>query len=210
MSTNILFGQLLTKETNKENLNFDYFNQNYKYLDKNFCIKISKTEFDNLVEKHGFYKGRITKYRDSLSVVFTENFKGDWKKAQIAKNRIGYTWLRLSYHLWQEADEVKSLAKSFNFNHPYLFKEFLINDSINIDVKLFFKDLRNKVKLNTKSSKNISSLSKNELLNFAMVHSYSRVSDFKKLKNTNHHRQLVQEGNFLGANCGRKNCCETN
>ncbi|QTE21430.1 hypothetical protein [Polaribacter cellanae] len=108
----------------------DFLNKNYKYLDDNFNISISKETFDKAIKKYKFIKSRIRKYKDSLSVVLAYEL-GDEDASRIAKTRIGYTWLRLAYHIWLSEKECKKIGKNFGFTHPYRFKEFIIDDTNN-------------------------------------------------------------------------------
>jgi len=201
------FSQELNNPTIK-NTNIDFFNYNYKYLDQDYKISISSQKFDSIVTKYEFYKDRIHKYRDSLAVVLVENFNGDWKKTNKATFVISYSWQRLSYHLWMDIDDSKKLAKEFNFNHPYRFKQFLLTDLEDKEVELFFKNLKDKISNNIESTTDLDELSREQLLNFAMRYSKSRIKDFQTKSYLQEHGKAPSTDIKLGVSCGKSNCCQ--
>jgi hypothetical protein len=158
----------------------NYLNRTYKYLDTDFKINIPKDTFDFAVKKYKFYKERIKKYKDSLTVVMVHEFSGN-EASRFATLRIGYTWRRLAYHLWISEEESKILGNKNNFNHPYKLKTYIENDTIQTQQrKNIIKDLKSKMfaegfyKLDTFPNTR-------KLLNFALRENPERKSDFEKV-----------------------------
>ena len=123
----------------------DYLSYKYKYLDKNYNIHINSNDFNRAVEKYQFYPNKIHTYNDSLGVIMMLEFD-DWQKCNVATNIVGYSWVRLSYHLWLTVAESKKFAKSVGITHPWRMKQFLIDENNkNKKVVKFFDDLKIKI-----------------------------------------------------------------
>ncbi len=158
----------------------DFFTINYKYLDSDYNIIIDSETFEKAMKIYGFYPDRIKDHSDSLAIVLMAEFK-DWDMDRIAKLKIGYTWLRLSYHTWQSEKEAKVFAMSFGITHPYKMKEFLIDENnTNPQIIAFFKDLKSKVK-SQKTKDNIEVLNRDELLTAALRCNPQHIADYKKM-----------------------------
>ncbi|PQJ80013.1 hypothetical protein [Polaribacter porphyrae] len=157
----------------------DFLSRNYKHLDSNFNISISKELFDTAVEKYKFIRPRIRKYRDSLSVVLAYELD-DEDASRIAKIRIGYTWLRFAYHIWLSEKECEKIGRNFGFTHPYRFKEFLVDDTNKEKRRLnFIDDLKKRMK--KENSYQLDTFpNTNKLLNFALLENPIRKKAFKK------------------------------
>ena len=163
-------------------LSYNYFSRDYNYLDDEYKIEISSTDFNLLVEKYAFYPEQIRHYKDSLSVILNENFLGDSKKAHTGKLILGYTWQRLSYHLWETPEVTENLARSFGFSHPFLFKRYIVENDQQKEVKKLLSNLREQITREIPDAE-LSKLSTDDLLNFAMRNSPQRIEDFLALKN---------------------------
>lgn len=105
----------------------DYFNINYKYIDRNYNICIDSNKFNKTVFKFNFYNERIKNNKDSLFVALMAEFE-DFDQARIACNRITFKWERLTYYLWLSTDEVKTYALENGYKHPYEMFYYLYYD----------------------------------------------------------------------------------
>ncbi|MCG8578902.1 MAG: hypothetical protein MI866_03245 [Bacteroidales bacterium] len=157
----------------------DYLSYDYKYLNRDFEIKMSSRKFQKTMEKYDFIPQRIVSYKDSLSVVLMTEFN-DWNQANISQFCITYSWFRLGYHIWQTSDEAQDFAAQFGIKHPWRMREFLVDES-NTDpiIAEFFKDLQFKVEEETRKT-NLDSLNREALLNKAFRSNPQRIIDFKK------------------------------
>ncbi|WP_281234107.1 hypothetical protein [Flavobacterium gelatinilyticum] len=133
---NCLFSQEITQEFLQKRdakidslTKIDFLKYKYKYLDKNYKIKIPKEVYEKTVIEYKFIPERLNKYRDSLGVVLMAEFK-DWDAERIAEHRICYTWKRVGHHVWKSEDEVAAIAKKLKIKQPYRLQELLNkNDS---------------------------------------------------------------------------------
>lgn len=94
-------GQVVRDDT-KEN----YIHKPFKHLNDKWQIIVNKEDFQNYLNKYGYIDDNIVSYKDSLSVIMTAEFHGDWTTARQAAFQIGYTWTRLGYHLWLDDAEL--------------------------------------------------------------------------------------------------------
>lgn len=197
-----------SKKTENSLNDISFFDLKYEYLNDSYLIDIDSVSFMNLILKYRFSCDQIKTFKDSLYVIFIDNFEGDTEKSHKAKFQIGYTWKRLSYHLWISEDETKKLASRFGFSHPYLFKSFMIENFQREDVQAVLKSLKEKVQLKF-YNKSLSTKSPNELLNTAMRHNPERIRDYEllsqKLKTSD---QLIQLTNSTKV-CKKQNCCRS-
>ena len=153
---------VLGQENSKD---FDYLNHTYKYLDKDFNIKIKSEEFNKTLKENKFIEERINTYSDSLNVVLMDEFD-DWQKTRIAKLRITYKWERVGHHIWENEDFVKNLAKNQNIKMPYELQEKFYNPKGNSEINLIVDDLRNKLIKNFKED-TLKTMSNKDLMKFA-------------------------------------------
>lgn len=154
----------------------DFLSYKYKYLDKNFKIKIPKEVYEKTFVAYHFIPEKTKTYKDSLSVVLMAEFK-DWDAQRIASLRINYTWQRLSYYLWMNEKEVLDLAKKLKIKMPYRLKElFVANDP---KVKSEVLNLKNKLYLKF-GNEDIKKMSGDELLNFAFKQNPEIMKDRNK------------------------------
>lgn len=130
---NISFAQVHTSTVLKtdnsniqELMKINYFTLKYRFLDKNFKVKMSSTDFQFVKKKYGFSNAQTAK--DSLGIALMGEFN-DWDKARIAELRLTYTWLRLSYHLLLTDYQTKELAKEFKIKYPWLLKQTIADNS---------------------------------------------------------------------------------
>lgn len=190
-------------------INVDFFKYPYKYLDKNFKILIPSVIFEQTITKHNIYRDRIVTHKDSLGVVLTAEFNGEWDKVRIAQNMLSYTFLRLGYHIWLSENDTESLSKKYGFIEPYRFKEFLMNDK-NHDayLKRLFIHLREKVFELTKDEK-VKTMNAYQLMNVALRNSPQRIEDFQILAFERKHGYKPDKNTKLGEGCGKENCCQT-
>lgn len=168
-----------------QNENINYVEYTYKHLDKNFKIKISDKDYQETVDKYGFYRERAIgkSYKDSLLVVLSKEFgEEDTQKVNYATYQIAYSWERVAYHLWISAEDSKEFAKKYNFKHPYLFMLFLRKSDNNDDkyIKELFAKLRVQVINHTKDER-VKNFSNSQLMDFAMYNSPKRIKDFQDL-----------------------------
>ena len=112
----------------EEYRNYDYFSHSYKYLNKDYKIKIPSNKFRALIKEHRFIPNAIENYKDSLAVVMYGEFD-NWAQANIAVQRIGFTWLRAGYYLWLDKKEAKELGQEFGFEHPYLLYKYMYDNT---------------------------------------------------------------------------------
>lgn len=192
----------------------DFLSLDYEFLNERFEIHIDSIEFTNALDKYEYDPSRINTYKDSLGLVLMLHFN-NWQKQRIAKNHIGYTWLRQSYHTWQTPEEAEEFAAQFGIAHPWRMYEFLIDES-NDDERIhaFYKGLITKVAKETGRT-DLKQLSKKELLTVAMRCNPTRIDDFQKLKAQRaqqHEAYLKEHGNLegarIGVDCGKANCCQ--
>jgi hypothetical protein len=195
---------------NKKSKLIDYFNYNYKYLDKNYKISISNREFQNTIVKYEFYPELIKNYSDSLGIVLMAEFN-DWDHARFAKMRLTYSWLRLGYHLWLSEHDTKQMAKKYGYTHPYLFKEYLKESGNKNDAYLnsFFNTLRSSLR-NTEGVKesDFKNGSINDLMNLALIKSSDRLRDSQTLAYEREHGTKPGNDVKVGVSCGKENCCQ--
>lgn len=169
LACNTTFSQNFSEEMMKEKdrkidslKKIDFLRYNYKYLDKDFKIKIPKEVYEKTFIDYKFIPGRIRNHRDSLGVVLTAEFK-DLDAARIAELRIMYTWQRVGHYTWMSENEVLELAKKLNIKMPYGLQElFLKNDP---KVKSQIQNLRDKLYLELKKEE-IKTMPVNQLLNY--------------------------------------------
>ena len=158
----------------------DFINYKYKYLDKNFKIKISSQLFEETIVKHKFYKERITKHKDSIGVVLMAEFN-DFLVGNFIKNRICFSWQRLAYHLWLSSLDAENLGKSIQISHPYLVYEFILKNSINNEIiRKLIDDLKIKM-IATDATLNFDNYSIPKLLSTALRLNPQRIKDFDDL-----------------------------
>lgn len=182
---NSMFSQKNINETDRQDikidslLKIDFLSYNYKYLDKDFKIKIPKDVYEKTFIDYKFIPGRIKNYKDSLGVVLMAEFK-DWDAVRIASIKIGYTWQRMGYHLWMNENETQELAKKLQVKVPYRLKEMFVNNDPK--VKSEIQNLRDKLFLKL-GNENIKKMSPNDLLNYALKNNPELIEVWK---NQNH------------------------
>lgn len=189
-------------------LRFDYFNYNYKFLDKNYKIKISKNVYNQTINKYKYFPEKIKTYGDSLSVVLMAEFN-DWDKARVGQNRIAFSFLRLSYYFWITEKEAEQLVKKYKFKMPYQLYEF-VNEEKYKDgyLKNVIFHLRNKVYKKTSNEK-VNTMSVPQLLSYALKESPRRIEDFQEKQIEREHGKKPTKYTKLGEGCGKKDCCQT-
>lgn len=158
----------------------DFLDKNYTYLDANFKPVISSKTFNLAVEENKFIKSRIRNYKDSLRIILAYEIK-DSDASRFATNRIGYTWLRLGYHLWLSEEECKEIGENFGFTHPYKFKEHIIDDKDKGKERLLF--IRNfKKRMQKETNYQLDTfINTSNLLDFALHKNPVRIKAFKKI-----------------------------
>lgn len=107
-------------------LNIDYINKDYKFLGSEFQINSEALNQKNLNIK---FKENAS-YKDSLRTILEYNLKNDYA-VHLAYHRILTPWERTSFYLWKSVEETQKIARSFGFDHPYLFYQFLISEEKN-------------------------------------------------------------------------------
>ncbi len=181
-------------------LNVDYLQYNYKYLDKDLNIKVSEENFQEWVLKYDFFQERITRYKDSLLVVLTEEF-GNKHQSSIATRRITFTWLRVGYYIWLSELEAEELGHKYGFNHPYRFYEYFHTDNDSIwdnEMIEFMNKLRAEVQVKT-NNPNVWKMSTKKFLSYSLVNNPERIKDFEEYK-----RKINSKDN-----CKEENCCQS-
>jgi hypothetical protein len=174
---------------------YDYLGHKYKNLTDDYKIIISNADFQKTMDKYSIYPDRIRTFKDSLGVVMLDEF-GNETQARIAKLKVGYTYLRVGYHIWLTEEETKELNNRYSFTHPYELRKF-IGDASRWDdyMKSFMKDLRNELYKVTEK-KEIFELDTEPFLSIALRYSPTRIKDYQarvsKSKNT----------------CTIENCCQ--
>ena len=192
----------------------DYLAYKYKYLDKDYSIRISSDEFNKAVENYKFYPNKINNYQDSLAVIMMLEFN-DWGKCNQATITIGFSWKRLGYYTWQTEKEAKLFAKSVGINHPWRMYELLINEKDNtIGIISFFEVLRTKM-INIDNNLKFENLSRKKTLFLALRINPQRIADVKKdaeIKQKEKEAYLKKHGVLdpakLGVGCEKENCCQ--
>ena len=178
---------------------YDFLSHDYKYLDDNFNIDISKEEFKKIVEKYNFHEEKIKTCRDSLSVVMMGEFN-DWTKARFAHTEVSFTYLRASYYLWISPLEVNDLCENYHFSHPYMLYKYIRYGEDNWDknMRSFMATLRQKVTDST-GNQNALKLSNKEFLRYALSNNPKRLKDYEAMKSKR------AKGDV---SCGKKDCCQ--
>ncbi|WP_321316597.1 hypothetical protein [Labilibaculum sp.] len=178
---------------------YNYFNHSYKYLDRDFNIKIAPEKFQEFIIRYKFYPKMIRTCSDSLGVVLMGEFN-DWTKARIAQQRILFSELRASYYLWTTEDKIRQLCDKYSYKYVYEFYEYFSSeeDKWDTDMKLFMAELRKKVIEHT-GDESVSEMTNKKFLRFSLLHSPQRIkdSDAKRAKQAN--------GDI---SCGKENCCQ--
>ena len=169
---------LLKNKTNKEIDSFskiDYFKMKFKFIDENFNIKIDSLNFNKALVKYNFYKDRINNFNDSLNVILTYELNS-FHGARIASNRITYQWKKVGYYIWENEKKTELISKSFGFDKPYQFYEFLISENtLNQQKNKLLKNL--KIKLSKETKDTIEFKQNKQLLMFAFKNNPERLKD---------------------------------
>jgi hypothetical protein len=193
----------------------NYLTHNYSTLDKDFNIKINTNDFNRTVEKYKFIRERINTYRDSLGVVLMYEF-GDWTKARKGELRITYSWKRVGYHIWENEEYVKKLAKRQNINLPYELQKMFYNPDNNLELISIIKNLRNKLCLKFKSD-TLKVINNKNLMKFAFNNNPDvfqlrkeiiHKKNIEKFKKKHNRLPNLLEKEKLGLSCGKENCCQ--
>ncbi len=185
-------------KSDREYLNYDYFNHNYLYLTEDYSINIPSEMFDSKLNELKIPSCRINTYYDSLLVVMKLEFE-DKHYARCGALRMGYSWERLAYHLWLTVDESKEFARRFDISHPYLFKKFII-DSQNPEIDMFLDNLKNKIVVEYPDVKFVD-LTRTKFLDQSMRLNPNRIKDLQDIKKRT-------EPKNVGEGCGKPNCCQ--
>jgi hypothetical protein len=121
----------------------DFMNMKYKFLDSDFNIRIEKNEFKKVISNEYV---ELMNYNDSLMTILQHEL-GDNDAVNIAFHRILFSWKKLGYYIWEDEITAKEVAKSFCFDHPYLFLKYLKNENIvNSKKTRFLNELKFKMK----------------------------------------------------------------
>jgi hypothetical protein len=126
---------------------------------------MNSNDFNKTLKNYKFIEKRINTYSDSLSVVLMNEF-GDWQKNRIAKLRITYKWERVGYHIWENEDFVKELAKNHKIKMPYELQEKFYEPKGNSEIILIVKNLRKKLHQKFKKD-TLKTMSNKDLMKFA-------------------------------------------
>jgi len=187
----------------------DYLNYPYKYLDKDFKIKISDKTFQESVVKNQFIASRVIgkKYTDSLSVVLMAEF-GNWEQSRLAQFKISYGWERVGAHLLIPAEEAKKLGKKYGQLYPYNMSVFL-RDEKNHDayLKNLFNNLRVEL-FKITGDKKVNQLSISKLMDEANRNSPDRIKLYLAGQFEKEHGRKPKDSE-IGKSCGRNDCCQT-
>ncbi|MEC5158514.1 hypothetical protein [Chryseobacterium sp. MP_3.2] len=187
----------------------DYLTYPYKYLDKDFKIKISDKTFQESVVKNQFIASRVIgkKYTDSLSVVLMAEF-GNWEQSRLAQFKISYGWERVGAHLLISAEDAKNLGKRYEQVYPYKMSVFL-RDEKNHDayLKTLFQNLRKELFLLT-GDKKVDNLSISKLMDEANRKSPDRIKLYLATQFEKEHGRKPKDSE-IGKSCGRNDCCQT-
>lgn len=175
--------------------NYDCLNHKYKYLDKNYKIRISSELFQRLLKENKFYPEAIKTYNDSIGVVMCGEFER-WPQRNIASYEITFSWLRMGYILWITESQAKELGRRYAFKMPYQLHRYIYDDSEKWDSYMigFMSDLRSRISKHTKKAEVINMPYK-EFLRFALVNSPARIKDAEALSKTK-----------SADGCGKPNC----
>lgn len=156
----------------------DYLSYKYKYLDKEFAIKVDSAEFTAACYKYTFNPNPVT-YSDSLIVVMMMEFN-ESAKARNARRNILFSWLDLSYYTWESEDGIKSLAKSVGVAHPYRMYTYLSDEANkNPKVDKFYSKIKAKLAKNN-SQATLDNLSRRGLLTLAFRQNPERYRDIEE------------------------------
>ena len=190
--------------------NVDYLNYSYKYLDKDFKIKIPNEIYQASIKEHKFIPVRVIgkKYSDSLSVVLMAEF-ANWEQARLAQFKIGYTWERLGNHLLISENDARKLAQKYGEKFPYNFSVWIRNPE-NHDAYLtqFFQNLRKEV-IELTGKNEIQKLSISKLMDEANRNSPDRIKKYLATAYLREHGIEPPKDFKLGVSCGKKDCCQT-
>jgi len=162
-------------------LSIDYINKSYNFLDSQFEI-----QYDKLAQKDVKLEFRENSdYKDSLRTILDYNLKNEYA-VHLAYHRILTPWERTSFYLWKSVEETQNIARSFGFDHPYLFYQFLISNEQNNRKQVLFDDLYKNLEENLGVEKTFET--NKALLRFAFKKNPARVQAMKDYvkKNTNH------------------------
>jgi hypothetical protein len=196
----MLKAQGITPEEYIKFKNYDYLKHQYKYLDKDFQIIISKADFNELIENYKLIPEKIVSYKDSLRVVLCGEFD-TWRQINIAFHRLSFSWLRNGYILWLTESEAKELGGKYHFKMPYELYDYTHNHPELWDQNMqdFIKQLRSKI-YEVYKDKKVFEMTSDQLLYHALVQNPVRIKDFERVK---------KERQGLSVGCGEPDCCQT-
>ena len=157
----------------------DFVAKKYKYLDRNFHVKMNANLYKETFEKYKFIERKSYTKNDSITVGLCAEF-GSNDYSRIAKIHITYTWIRIGYHLLLSEIETKNIGNKLGFTHPYLFHSFIKNDVEDASVKSIIYDLKIRIKTIQKDA-DIEKMSNKELLNFGLKINPIRIEDYNTL-----------------------------
>jgi hypothetical protein len=209
----------LKDELRKSNPSLSHLDNQYKYIDKEGEITISKDDFQELLKSDGRPVESINSYYDSLSVIITKDL-GNKEEANEALFALSYSWKRLAYYLWSNEAEAKDLAKRYNLRFPIEMKVYLEKEELHDDyLKEYLKGLKQKV-YDEKKDEAILSLNNQDFLKYTLVNNPNREKDFSNASLTANVSSIPGNGELTtkteaeatsttskGAGCGRKDCC---
>lgn len=187
----------------------DYLSYKFKHIDANYKIHIDSEKFDSTIEKYQFFKERITRYQDSISVVVMFELK-DWKACNAAKVQLGFSWLRASYYCWLSIDEVKELTDKLGFNHPWRLYQAIMNpDNKSKEITNLIKTLDKKLH-QTYPDIVTDGLTRKQFFMLALKNNPVRIEDEKKMKLTDAYKQRhnMLDASKIGIGCEKEDCCQ--
>lgn len=185
--------------SNYDFLELDFSIPELTYIDDDFKIKksLTESEFIELRKNAGFYSNVPLQFQDSLRILLYHDLQ-DSDKAYKTALQMGYSWLRLGYHMWLCEADAKHFALRYSLWHPYQMRSLLNHpEKWDAYMKQWVLTFRKKMFRSTNDSEVLTM--PNELLfNYALRNSSDRIRDFELLKTG---KIVSQKG------CGKDNCC---
>jgi hypothetical protein len=166
----------------KKYIDFDYMDYDYKYLDENYNIEMTSSDFNEALAKSNIKPRKLDTYKDSMYIVVWAEF-GHGQQMRIAHLRLTMSWKRVGYYLWLSELETEKIGEFYKFNHPYKLYNFAYNEQNEWDQKMkdLIDDLRKRVYQET-NEESVFELETKDFLSYALKANPSRQESFMQTR----------------------------